>query len=254
LGTANLLSAILNVDSVRSCIIVTTDKCYQNNEWDWPYRENDRLGGFDPYSNSKAVAELITDSYYKSFFQSKKTIGLATVRAGNVIGGGDFSENRIIPDIVRAIYGDKSLEIRRPFSVRPWQHVYEPLNGYIMLAKYLHSEPLKYSGPWNFGPEIRDSIAVKDIIDLCQKYSRKYLEYKIVKSENHEAGLLRLDSSKAKLSLKWEPILSCDEMIEQTMLWYSSFYNNSDVLELSKKLILSYINSVSKNYDGKERI
>ncbi len=227
LGTANLLQSITKLKKKCSAIIVTTDKVYENKEWIYPYREADRLGGFDPYSASKACAEIVTGSYIKSFFHPgnfnlhKKSI--STVRAGNVIGGGDYSEDRLIPDIVKAIIKNKVIVIRNPDSVRPWQYVLEPLSGYLKLASLMSGEPLTYSGAYNFGPNGDDDLNVRSIAEIAVNTFGKG-KYKISESKNepHEAKTLRLDISKARDKLKWNPVLNTPEAVRKTMAWYKN--------------------------------
>ena len=225
-GTINLYEAIRKVKSVKALVNVTTDKVYHNNEWIWGYRENDRLGGYDPYSTSKACVELVHDSYQKSFF---KEVGIqcATARAGNVIGGGDWSEDRLIPDIVKAAHEKKETPIRNPQSVRPWQHVLDPLSGYLLLGQHLLEINEKVNEGWNFGPSIEDCLSVKEILTLFSK-NWDEIKWKDLSDSKklHETNLLRLDCSKAHQQLQWKPIWNIDEAIKNTALWYKDFYSN----------------------------
>ena len=219
IGTANVLEAVRKAETVEAIVNITTDKCYDNKEWFWPYRENDRLGGHDPYSSSKACAELISSSYRKSYLMESGT-HLASVRAGNVIGGGDWGKDRLIPDLFRAIDTGKTLRIRSPNSVRPWQHVLEPLSGYLMLAEKLILNGKKFAEAWNFGPLESDSKKVSWIVEhLCKKIPKSVwvLDDSI---KFHEAGFLKLDSTKAKTKLGWEPRWSLEIAIDKTLDWY----------------------------------
>jgi CDP-glucose 4,6-dehydratase len=230
MGTAVLLEGLKCLTNQCAVVIITTDKVYENLEWEYPYRENDRLGGHDPYSSSKACAELVVQSYRKSFFPPNKfrehKISLATVRAGNVIGGGDWSTNRIIPDIVRAFHGNSVLEVRNPASVRPWQHVLDAIYGYLVLTERLVTEPgnLRWQTAWNFGPVATDNLTVKEIIhlaaDLWHGGQVKFNEPD--KDALHEAELLRLDCSKAHQQLNWTPVWNAGTAIAETIKWYQT--------------------------------
>ncbi len=231
LGTANVLQCIRNADSVFSAVIITTDKVYENNGGHDPYKEGDRLGGFDPYSASKAAADIVTQSYIKSFFNPQKykdshhTL-VAIARAGNVIGGGDWGKDRLIPDAVRAIYeGDGHIIIRNPQAVRPWQHVLEPLSGYMLLAKKLYGGDSELSGAWNFGPENGQDYQVSEVV----KKITDCLGGRCVvvpDGSKHEAAVLRLDIAKAKHVLGWTPALSWHDSMAYTLEWYKEFYEN----------------------------
>lgn len=229
IGTANVLEAIRNSPTIKSVVVVTTDKCYDNKEWEWSYRENDVLGGYDPYSNSKACAELVVDSYRKSFLYN---IGIATARAGNVIGGGDFSPNRLVPDCIRAINKNQTVEVRNLNSVRPWQHVLEPLWGYILLAEKLWISPKQFSEAWNFGPNEINNKTVEYVVNyLCNKV------YSEINNSTHEANFLKLDSSKAKTRLNWHPKLTLDDALEMTLEWNRA----KNKKELTMKQIERYL-------------
>ena len=224
IGTANILEACRVSDSVRSFVNITTDKCYLNEELGIPFKENDHLGGKDIYSASKASSEIVTKAYRDSFFNSSKC-SIATARAGNVIGGGDWSNDRLIPDIVRALNSDKSPEIRAPESVRPWQHVLDPLFGYLNLAQNLYINE-SYDEAWNFGPNEDGFITVKE---MTNEFIKSWQSNKtiILSSNNknpYESKTLKLDISKAKEKLNWQPIFSIDETIKTTALWYKNFY------------------------------
>ncbi len=250
-GTVNVLEAIRRSDSVKIGVIITTDKCYENKEWVWGYREIDTLGGYDPYSSSKAAAEIVVSGFIKSFFNPGKYHeygkSIATARAGNVIGGGDWSLDRIIPDCIRALEQKNPILIRNPEARRPWQHVLEPLKGYIMLAQKMMDDGGQYSGAWNFGPDYNNSIkTVKDIVIDLVKYWGGDIERDIVfdtnKSKLHEANMLALDCSKSRFNLGWEPTLSVCDALKMTIDWYKNYktYKTSDVYELCIKQINDY--------------
>lgn len=217
MGVVNFFESVRNTPSVKVAVNITSDKCYQNNEWVWGYRENDPMGGHDPYSASKGCSELITQSYIHSFFSSGRGCAVASARAGNVIGGGDWGLYRIVPDFFRALRENKKLIIRNPDSLRPWQHVLEPLGGYLLLASKLWKEGLAFSGGWNFGPVETNNNSVKVLIDSIIRFTGKG-EYEVSFAEKapHEARLLKLDISKASTLLKWKPVLSFEETVEFT--------------------------------------
>ena len=238
MGTVHLLEAVKSCPSVKSCVVVTTDKCYENKEWTWGYRENDRLGGHDPYSNSKACAELVTAAYYKSFIKENSSMGLATVRAGNVIGGGDFAEDRLIPDVYRSILNGIEISIRYPHSTRPWQHVLVPLSGYLVLAEKLFVDHSKYSEPFNFGPKDEDCISVGELITKTSFYWGKKLPVKLESNvQLHEAKFLKLDISKAESLLGWRPRWNVDKTIEETANWYREFLSQKNMREITLRQI-----------------
>lgn len=244
LGTANLLEACRNEWRIKSIVCITTDKCYKNKEWIYGYREVDELGGHDPYSSSKACAELVTSSYVNSFLKNK--INVATVRAGNVIGGGDWSANRIVPDIIKSYNLNKKLIVRNPNATRPWQHVLEPLSGYIKLARLLYKNK-KYTGPWNFGPNIEDNMTVNDVVKIFQKefsFSKKF-KVKLLKKQQkmHEANLLMLDISKSKKFLNWKPKWNCNYAVKKIVEW-NKFYLQKKASEITLKQIKEYNGSL----------
>ena len=221
MGTVNFFEAVRNCDSVKAAINVTTDKCYQNNEWVWGYRENDPMGGDDPYSASKGCSELITQSYLKSFFSKPNTAHIASGRAGNVIGGGDWAENRIIPDIIRGYKNSTVTNIRNPNSVRPWQLVLEPVFGYLKLGEKLFSEGKRYSGGWNFGPAAYENYSVGDVLNEIKKFIPNLkIEAPEQTEKLHEAGLLKLDITKAVNILGWKPKLNFEQTIHMTVQGY----------------------------------
>lgn len=221
MGTANVIEACKHFKSVKSVVVVTTDKCYENKEWIWPYRETDSLGGFDPYSASKACTELLTASYLRSFYTSK---GIATARAGNVIGGGDWACDRLLPDIIRSLEAGGSLVIRYPEAIRPWQHVLDPLLGYLSLAENLHKDPEKFSGAWNFGPDLSDTRSVADVLEESEKLFPQFSWILDCAGENpHEASTLKLDISKSIAMLDWRPALGFEESVSRACGWYADW-------------------------------
>ncbi|PTS96254.1 CDP-glucose 4,6-dehydratase [Pedobacter sp. HMWF019] len=248
-GTANLLDGVRLLDNKCSVILITTDKVYHNNEWEYPYRESDRLGGYDPYSASKACAELVIDSYRNSFFNvtnyevHKK--GIAVGRAGNVIGGGDWSKDRLIPDIAKALTSNQNIVIRNPLSVRPWQHVLEPVIAYLLLGIRVYNEPLNYSKAYNFGPQISDALTVEEMLSLAIKsWGSGSFSVEQVIGQPHEAGLLKLDISKAVSELGWSPKLNAETAVMLTMDWYRKFATNKEGINgFTEEQILSYLNA-----------
>ena len=229
-GTVNLLECCRAGDSVKVIINVTSDKCYDNKEWMWGYRENDPVGGHDPYSSSKACSEIITAAYRSSFFNVNKK-SLSSVRAGNVIGGGDWREDRLVPDCIRALKKGEPVGIRSPRSVRPWQHVLEPLSGYLLLASRMCESGEKYSGAWNFGPYYGSVITVEELTKKLIGYwgSGQYKDLSgQLSQEPHEAGLLTLDISKAIHQLNWAPMLNVSEAVEYTVNWYKASHVDYD--------------------------
>ncbi|MCK4663285.1 MAG: CDP-glucose 4,6-dehydratase [Bacteroidales bacterium] len=224
LGTMYVFEAARKCSSVKAIINVTSDKCYDNKEWIWGYRESDPMGGHDPYSSSKGCSEILTASYQKSYFDSDKTL-LASARAGNVIGGGDWADDRLIPDIIKAASKNENVFIRNPYATRPWQHVLEPLSGYLTLGWRLLEGKKEYAEAWNFGPNIENNISVKEVVTESKKYWNK-IDFTINADpvNLHEANLLMLDCSKANKLLKWNPVLDLQETFRNTISWYKSFY------------------------------
>jgi len=240
-GTANVLDAARSCKSVKAILNITTDKCYENNEDGRTFKETDALGGHDPYSNSKACSELVTDSYRKSYFENV-SVGIATARAGNVIGGGDWSEDRLIPDVIRQIYEGHKLKIRNPNAIRPWQHVFEPILGYLILIEKLYENCKEHSTSYNFGPEETNVLTVKQILDLAKK-SLNQVDYEIDQNNDmHEAKLLMLDIKKAKQKLSWKPKMSMDKTLFSTLSWYSSYYESKAIFDYSKEAVEEFIN------------
>ncbi len=248
MGTVHLLDAIRRCPSVRAVVVVTSDKCYENIESIWGYRETDRLGGYDPYSNSKACQELVTSAYINSFFNtaeySKHGVAAATVRAGNVIGGGDFAQDRLVPDIIKSIINGEKLVIRNPHAVRPWQHVMEPLCGYMTLARKLYLEGPAYSGPWNFGPDAESIKPVEWIVERLLKFFDRDCGYvSDAKNNPHEANCLKLDSSKAKQLLGFSPVFDLEEALQKTAYWTTALLNKKNMLQVTIEQIDEYESS-----------
>lgn len=239
MGTVNVLEATRASGEVQAIVNVTTDKCYENKEWLWPYRETDSLGGHDPYSSSKACAEIATAAYRKSFL-AEAGIHVATARAGNVIGGGDWATDRLIPDFFRAADRGETLQIRSPNAVRPWQHVLEPLAGYLLLAEKLVIEGGSFAEAWNFAPEDTDAKPVSWIVDrLCASASNGKWEHD-VGSQPHEAALLKLDNSKAKANLGWFPRWGLPTALEKTIEWHRHWKAGELMVDLTTRQIQAY--------------
>ena len=236
IGTLNILDCARELESLKAIVVITTDKVYENKEWIWGYRENDALGGYDPYSASKACAEIVTDSMRNSFFNINEfgkshQVLIATARAGNVIGGGDWSEDRLIPDVIKAVCANKSVKIRNPKSTRPWQHVLEPLRGYLMLGEKLLEGKKEFATAFNFGPNLQDNLRVEEILKITKNLWDK-VDYVLECDSNapHEAGLLMLDVAKAQKLLNWEPVMNSLESIKYTISWYREFYENRQIV------------------------
>ena len=224
MGTVNVLEAVRDIKSVKAAVMITTDKCYENKNAMYSYRETDRLGGEDPYSASKAACELIINSYTKSFFQKGDSANIASARAGNVIGGGDWSENRIVPDCIRAFENYEPVSIRNPHSIRPWQHVLEPLGGYLKLGKCLLEYGKNYQGPWNFGPNNKNKVTVKKLVEeIIEKMGKGEINASLDSDQPYESNMLLLDISKANNQLKWEHKLDFSEMVQLTVDEYQVY-------------------------------
>ncbi len=238
IGSVNLLDAVRQCDSIRSMVYITSDKCYENVEWIWGYRENDQLGGRDPYSASKAAAEIVFSSYERSFFEHRSLLGAASARAGNVIGGGDWAVDRIIPDCIRAIEAGEPVLLRNPNATRPWQHVLEPLAGYLLLASRLYEEPKRFGGSWNFGPSTQEVRTVKSVADVIVAHIGKG-SVEVVESpaQVHEARLLQLNCDKAQQLLGWHPRWSVDKTLEATAIWYKTVLNGGDAENITRSQI-----------------
>jgi CDP-glucose 4,6-dehydratase len=233
-GSVNLLEAVRETDTVKVLVYVTSDKCYRNREWIWGYRENDELGGNDPYSASKAAAEIVFASYRESFFRKGRSIGAASVRAGNVIGGGDWAIDRIIPDGIRALREQRAIQVRNPGATRPWQHVLDPLHGYLTLAARLSTNPTRYSGSWNFGP---DGSCVRNVGELVASMIRIWgsgsVELAPQCNAPEEAQLLQLNCEKAHQELRWRPLWDFDRAVHETVTWYRKWHEGNEALDLS---------------------
>lgn len=245
MGTVHLLEACRNTNSVKAIVNVTTDKCYENKEWDWGYRENEPMGGYDPYSNSKGCSELVSSSYRSSYFNPSKYtehgVGIATARAGNVIGGGDWADDRLIPDFIRAITNGEEVKIRSPYAIRPWQHVLEPLTGYLTLAAKLFSDGPEYAQAWNFGPDDRDARNVEWITDTICKLWDEGASFSIdTNPQPHEAHYLKLDCSKAKSILGWIPKWDIETTLKSIVDWNKSFLKRENIRTVTEKQIDQY--------------
>ena len=248
MGTVNLLEAVRKCNSVKAVVNVTTDKCYENREWHWGYRENEPMGGHDPYSSSKGCSELVTAAYRSSFFNAKHHaehgVALATARAGNVIGGGDWAAERLIPDCIRALLAGEKIIIRNPNAIRPWQHVLEPLSGYLTLAQHLYEDGTKYASGWNFGPSDDDARPVEWIVQkICTKWG-KSAAYQLDNGEHpHEAHYLKLDCSKARAELGWQPKWNLEKALDQIIDWTIAYRENRDLRRVCLKQIQDYADS-----------
>ena len=245
MGTANVLEVARKSEGLRAIIVITTDKCYENCEWEWPYRETDRLGGYDPYSNSKACAELVVSAYRNSFFNaadySRHGVAVATVRAGNVIGGGDWAEDRLIPDIMRAIMRGEPVRIRNPHAIRPWQYVLEPLSGYLMLAEKLWEDGAAYGEAWNFGPNDEDAKPVSWIVDRLTNTWGEGASWVLDDGDHpHEAHYLKLDCSKAKSRLNWQPRWHLEDTLSAIVDWYHGRQTGEDMRAVTLRQIVAY--------------
>ena len=245
MGTVHLMEAIRKTPSVGAAVCVTTDKCYQNQEWIWPYRETDPLGGFDPYASSKACVEIVSAAYRSSFFPIDRLhehhMGLATARAGNVIGGGDWSEDRLIPDLIRGFRSNQTVLIRRPNAIRPWQHVLDPLHGYMMLAQELLAQPARFASAYNFGPSDDDVWPVERIATkLVRMWGDGASWIRDSVPSVHEDQVLRLDASKARVELGWKPRLGIEAALEWTTEWYRAWNQGDNMAKFTEKQIAEY--------------
>lgn len=242
MGTANLLQASRNLPELKSIVIVTTDKCYENREWAWGYREHESMGGYDPYSSSKGCAELVTSAFRRSFFYSTE-VAIASARAGNVIGGGDWSKDRLIPDLIRSYNAGKQVVIRNPKAIRPWQHVLEPLSGYLILAEELYNKGQAYAEPFNFGPRDEDCQSVESILKMINDNWKNCPGWKLDKESNpHEARYLKLDISKAKDKLNWTPQMNLESAINRIIDWNKAFNRQENMQQHCISEIKSYSN------------
>ena len=245
MGTVHVLESTRAIDSVRATVVVTTDKCYENKEWVWGYRENEPIGGFDPYSNSKGCAELVTSAYRQSYFSNSiSTNKVASARAGNVIGGGDWSEDRLIPDAIKAFEANLPLMIRNPLATRPWQHVLEPLSGYLILAQELYEQGSAFASGWNFGPFDEDNRAVQEVVDLLISGWGESARWEKEGSEQpHEANLLKLDCSKARTQLGWVPKWGLEAATQKIVQWQRAFQAKENMQKVSLAQINQYMSS-----------
>ncbi len=246
MGTVNLLEAVRQAKNPCIVVNITTDKCYENKEWHWGYRENEPLGGYDPYSNSKGCAELVTSAYRNSYFNSavvkERGVGLASARAGNVIGGGDWAQDRLIPDLITACVNHQTLKIRYPNAIRPWQHVLEPLSGYLHLAQALYHEPGHYAEAWNFGPNYSDIKSVAWVADEVIKLWGSKAKWELVKDQQvHEATYLKLDCAKAHTKLNWKPKWNIEQTLAATVQWYQAHHNGENMQTFTLKQITDYM-------------
>jgi CDP-glucose 4,6-dehydratase len=236
MGTLNVLESVRECSSIKAVVIITTDKVYENKEWIYPYRENDQLGGYDMYSSSKACAEILTKSYQSSYYnleeyKKKHEVLIATARAGNVIGGGDWSTDRLFPDIIKATIDKKTTIIRNPYAIRPWQHVLDCLNGYLLLGEKLLKENQEFANAWNFAPYSFESKTVSEVAEMSRSIWQDIkIEYIQAGNEYHEANLLKLDNAKAISSLGWKPKWNTEKAIEQTVNWYKEYYLKGNLL------------------------
>ena len=246
MGSVHLLDAVRRCDSVRSLVYITSDKCYENVEWVWGYRETDRLGGHDPYSASKAAAEIIFSAYVRSFFSAREAMGTATTRAGNVIGGGDWAPDRIVPDCIRAVQAGEPIRLRNPRATRPWQHVLEPLSGYLLLAVLLRDQPDTYGGSWNFGPSMQEVRTVRDVATaLVMHLGKGRIEVAEAAGQHHEARLLQLTCDKAHQLMGWYPRWSVDKTLAATATWYGAVLNGALAEEMTRSQIREYFHELS---------
>jgi len=244
MGTVHLLEAVRHCPSVRATVVVTSDKCYENLEWVWGYRENDRMGGYDPYSNSKGCAELVTASYRNSFFPPHGSSHIASARAGNVIGGGDWAQDRLIPDAIRAFVAGRPLQIRNPNAIRPWQHVLDPVGGYLRLAQCLYQDGSRYAEGWNFGPMASSEVPVSEVVSRVVQAWGNSASWEIERGAHpHEAAYLKLDCSKASSRLNWVPAIEFEKAIALTTDWYRAFANKEDLRAVTEAQIEDFLST-----------
>ena len=249
MGTVNVFESMRSLDCVRSALVVTSDKCYENQEWPWGYRENEPMGGHDPYSNSKGCAELVTAAFRESYFSANQfdrhRLAIASGRAGNVIGGGDWSTDRLIPDAIKAFEANQPLTIRNPLATRPWQHVLEPLSGYLVVLQHLYLEGPQFNGGWNFGPHDVDTRTVQEVVDLfINQWGANASWQHDAMEQPHEAHALKLDCSKAAQLLHWSPRWSIEQAIEKIVDWQKSFQSGHDMYQVCMNQIQSYQDTV----------
>lgn len=241
MGTVNLLEAARQTATAKAIINVTSDKCYENKEWLWGYREHDVLGGHDPYSNSKACAELVTAAFRNSYGKAETACGIASVRAGNVIGGGDWAQDRLIPDVMRGIFNRDDIILRYPHALRPWQHVLDPLHGYLQLAEQVYANPAEFAEAWNFGPNEQDVKSVGWVVDTILTLWDKNLSWKLDQAAKpHEATYLKLDSAKAKSKLGWKPRWNLEKALQETVGWYRAYQSEQNMRDKTRSQINEY--------------
>jgi CDP-glucose 4,6-dehydratase len=246
MGSVHVLEAVRQCSAVRSLVYITSDKCYENLEWVWGYRESDRLGGHDPYSASKGAAELVFSAYASSFYSTRSELGAATTRAGNVIGGGDWSEDRIVPDCIRAAKVDASIVLRSPESTRPWQHVLEPISGYLLLAAQLRQHPQDFSGSWNFGPSTEEVRTVSEVAHtIISHLGQGSVEIDGSLNQHHEANLLQLNCDKSHQLLGWYPRWGVEKTLMTTVEWYKTWLDGMDVEDVTHKQIEDYFQELT---------
>ncbi len=245
MGTVHVLESSRSIESVRATVVVTTDKCYENKEWLWSYRENEPMGGFDPYSNSKGCAELVTSAYRQSYFSGPDSPNkVASARAGNVIGGGDWSKDRLIPDAIKAFEANLPLMIRNPLATRPWQHVLEPLSGYLILAQALYEQGSAFASSWNFGPRDKDNRSVQEVVEfIISGWGESACWEKEGSEQPHEANLLKLDCSKARAKLGWAPKWDLETAIKKIVLWQKAYQAKENMQEVGLAQINDYMSS-----------
>ncbi len=248
MGTVNILEAVRRVGGVKAVVNVTSDKCYENQEWVWGYREDEPMGGYDPYSNSKGCAELVASAYRNSFFNNDKYdvhgTALASCRAGNVIGGGDWADDRLIPDILQAFQRSKAVTVRNPNAIRPWQHVLEPLSGYLLVAEKLYKQGSGFAEGWNFGPDENDAKPVGYIVEKLVNLWGEDAAWELDGADHpHEAGYLKLDCSKAKMRMQWQPSWNLDETLGRIVGWHKAWFNGDDMRQYTINEIKEYMNA-----------
>ncbi|PSU63850.1 CDP-glucose 4,6-dehydratase [Photobacterium phosphoreum] len=248
MGTVHLLEAVKQIGGVKAVVNITSDKCYENREWVWGYREDEAMGGYDPYSNSKGCAELVASSYRQSFFNKDKYdqhgCALASVRAGNVIGGGDWAADRLIPDMLQAFSNKKVVEIRSPHAIRPWQHVLEPLSGYLTVAEKLYDQGCAYAEGWNFGPRDEDAKPVEWIVEHLSALWGHDALWQLSDGEHpHEAHYLKLDCSKADMRLNWHPVWNLEQTLNKIVNWQKAWLSNQDMKQYTLNEIKEYMNA-----------
>nr|WP_321278079.1 CDP-glucose 4,6-dehydratase [uncultured Vibrio sp.] len=252
MGTVYLFEAVKQVGGVKAVVNITSDKCYENREWIWGYREDEAMGGYDPYSNSKGCAELVASSYRQSFFNKDKYqehgCALASVRAGNVIGGGDWADDRLIPDMLNAFSNNEKVEIRSPHAIRPWQHVLEPLSGYIAIAEHLYEKGPEFAEGWNFGPKEEDAKPVQWIVERLTKQWGDGAKWFLTDGEHpHEAHYLKLDCSKAKMRLNWQPVWNLETTLDKIVSWQKAWLNGADIKTYTINEIKEYMTARAGN-------